>query len=348
MFGIAFSPDGKTLAGGQISLVQMWDVSTGREICPIPEHRAGVGFVQLSPDGRIVTTEGQAIGGAGLRYWQARTGMQMAAPPEGEKTFPPLADLSADGKVLASWGEKNTILLFDVPTGKELNKIPFEGDEARCTLSPNGDLLVLRTRDPMRDVLKGDNRLQLWTVDTGKCLGMFEGHKGLVWTQQFSPDGKTLATLGYHDKTIRIWDVNTQKELLKFPTEKSAIFAIAFSRDAQTLAGAGNDEDIRLWDLKKGKELPRLSNNHVKEKLQSGVHALLFTPDGKTLIATDNHGKVFLWDLASGDLRVEWKAHQFRVTFLAMSDDGKVLLTKGATTALVWDIPEVLKGNHPK
>jgi WD40 repeat protein len=74
---------------------------------------------------------------------------------------------------------------------------------------------------------------------------------------------------------------------------------------------------------------------------------LVVTPDGKTLIATDNFGNVFFWEVATGTLRLEWKAHQSRVNQLAISADGKVLLTRGATTALTWDVAELLKGNQP-
>ncbi|HYT87610.1 MAG TPA: PQQ-binding-like beta-propeller repeat protein [Gemmataceae bacterium] len=115
-FDITFSPDGKTLAGGLVSMVRLWDVATGRELCPIPEHRGGVGFVWLSPDGRTVITQGQTTGGVpgsggpgpdapSLRYWDAGTGRQLVGP---EQRFPPLATLSADGKVLASWGKEKT------------------------------------------------------------------------------------------------------------------------------------------------------------------------------------------------------------------------------------------------
>src|SRR5262249_57949296 len=63
LFGIAFSPDSSTLAGGLVFMVRMWDSATGKEISPAPEHRQGLGFVALSPDGRTVITEGQSVGG---------------------------------------------------------------------------------------------------------------------------------------------------------------------------------------------------------------------------------------------------------------------------------------------
>jgi WD40 repeat protein len=359
LFDITFSPDGKTLAGALISMVRMWDVSTGREICPIPEHRDGIGFVRLSLDGSTVTTEGQALagvpgsGGPGkdapsLRYWQARTGMRMVPRRGEEHRFPPLADLSADGKTLVSWGKVNSLHLWDVATGKELNHVTYKGEVSICKLSPDGKILVLGIRERKASVVDDDVRLEVWQVGTGKFLGELEGHHGWVYSVCFSPDGKRLASVGRKDKTVRLWDVNGRKELFKFPLGEIWTWTVAFSPNGLVLAGAGIGDEIRLWDLKLGKEMPKLSNKLVKKKHHSGVYAMIFAPDGKTLITTDNDGRIFFWDVATGELRLEWMAHQFRVSVLAMSNDGKILLSRGGTTALVWDVAELLKGSHPK
>jgi hypothetical protein len=45
----------------------------------------------------------------------------------------------------------------------------------------------------------------------------------------------------------------------------------------------------------------------------------------------------------TGNLLLSIKAHQSRAYFVAVSADGKILLTKGATTALVWDLESLLK-----
>jgi WD40 repeat protein len=337
-FDITFSPDGKTLAGGLGFLVRLWDVATGRELCPIPEHRTRVDFVWLSADGRTVMTAGRSTDAPGLRSWDASTGQQLVGP---EFRFPPLADLSADGKILAGWARKNAVELVHTETGKTITQIPYEAETGFCVFSPDGDLL-LGTRKPENGnpLTEVDVNLQLWSVKTGKRLAALAGHKGTLWGEgTFSPDGKRLATVGWADNTIRLWDAATGKELHKFNLDKADVWRVAFSPDGSTLAGAGLSESIRRWDLTTGKELPPLTSPVMEKKHDSGVFALTFLPDGKTLITTDNHGKVYFWELPTGKLLRELDAHRFRVSVPA---DGKTLLTRGATNALVWDVPGLL------
>ena len=361
LFGISFSPDSRILAGGLIFMVRMWDAATGREISPTPEHRQGIGFVALSPDGRTVITEGQSVGGVpgsggpgedapSLRYWQATTGMALLQPPGQGRRFPPLAALSADGRTFAGWGKDHSLQLWDVTSGKELHRLPIDGEPEFWAISPNGTHLLVGGKERNRELEKRIVRFRVWDVSTGKPLGEpVQAHQGTVWSVAFSPDGTQFATVGSTDRTIRLWEVATQRQHreLKIDGDTGALWHVAYSPDGKSLAGAGNNDEIQFWEVATGKLQSKIAGPQARGKLQSGVYALLFTPDGKTLIATDNFGKIFFWDVATGALRLEWKAHQFRVSVLAISSDGKVLLSRGATTALVWDVAELLKGNHP-
>jgi WD40 repeat protein len=178
-FTLAFSPDSKIIAGGFVFMVRMWDTATGREICPIPEHRQGISFLALSADGRTVITEGQTSPGVpgagasleespGLRYWQAETGMRLLPAPGHDHRFPPLADLSANGKTLAAWSKEKAISLWDVSTGKELGQIPYQGEPTHCKFSPDGSRLLVGTRDPQKPPLEGDEELELYEFPSVK------------------------------------------------------------------------------------------------------------------------------------------------------------------------------------
>src|SRR5262249_541780 len=118
---------------------------------------------------------------------------------------------------------------------------------------------------------------------------------------------------------------------------------LAFSRDRRVLAVTGHDPEVVLLEVPSGKELPRMPEAELAKKQPGGSYALVFSPDSKQLITSDNFGKVYVWQRDTGRLLAEWQAHQFRVSRLALSANGKVLHTRGASTALVWDLDGLLQ-----
>jgi WD40 repeat protein len=264
-----------------------------------------------------------------------------------------LADLSADGKVHAGWGKDKTVRVVEVATGKAICQVSSKDLLAGCDLSRDGSLLLLRTveRDH-RGRGDPDVKLQVWNTRTGKAISTLPGHKGMLsGGGVFSPDGTRIATVGYMDKTILVGEVATGREVYRFNVDDGGIWRVAFSPDGRTLVGGGISRAIRRelspairrWDLTTGKEMPRMNDKLILEKHEYGVRALGLLPDGKRLITTDALGMVYFWEMNTGKLLLAVKAHQSGVYFLAVSADGKILLTKGATSALVWDLESLLR-----
>src|SRR5262249_20878715 len=133
------------------------------------------------------------------------------------------------------------------------------------------------------------------------------------------------------------------KKLFHFKPKPRVCWFLAFSRDSRVLAVTGLDPEIVFLEVPSGKELPKMPETELAKKQPGGSYAVVFSPDGKQLITSDNFGKVYVWERDTGRLLAELQAHQFRVSRLALSANGKVLLTKGASTALVWDLEGLLK-----
>jgi WD40 repeat protein len=357
-FSVAFAPDGRTLAAGRDSMVRMCDVATGRELVPAPGQRDPIGFVRLSPDGRTVTTtfglaseDGPNDRATRFRYWDARTGMELAPLPGQARTFPPLnhlgrdADLSADGKTLAVRGKDQAVHLWDVASGKELHRIAFEGEPGNCQFSPDGKLLLLQRFDHKAlpdSFAKGG----VWEVETGKPLGeLVTGSAPHV----FSPDGKVLATWWVSDGGgVSLLDISTRRELHRLAAAGRPVGAFTFSPDGKTLVGICRQRpEIRMWDVATGTEKPALAAWKPDERPRLTVERLAFSPDGKWLVGGASGGTVCFWDAATGALRQEVATGHSFLLQLAFSADGKLLLTSDYETGLVWDVPELLKGNHP-
>src|SRR5204863_5057478 len=54
VYSVAVSPDGRTAAGGNETVVRLWDLRTGQERLALAEHRNTVGAVAFSPDGKLL------------------------------------------------------------------------------------------------------------------------------------------------------------------------------------------------------------------------------------------------------------------------------------------------------
>jgi RNA polymerase sigma factor (sigma-70 family) len=168
----------------------------------------------------------------------------------------------------------------------------------------------------------------------------------------FAPDGKTLACVG--TKTIQIWDTATGKELRRFLTDVSDRFTdpgthflslpLALSRDGCMLASVAPDHSVRVWDVKNGKELVKLSGH------QNRIRCLAFSPDGKTLSSASGDavsaGTVHVWDVATGKELRKFPLHQPRAsgqpTPLCISPDGQTLAFEAYEFLKLKKNPQVL------
>src|SRR5262249_21442093 len=74
VFGVAFTPDGRTLlTAGQEGLIRVWDVATRREVRHWRGHEGGVLALALSGDGRTLATGGRD---SVVRLWDVASGKE--------------------------------------------------------------------------------------------------------------------------------------------------------------------------------------------------------------------------------------------------------------------------------
>jgi hypothetical protein len=159
----------------------------------------------------------------------------------------------------------------------------------------------------------------------------------------FSPDGKMLA-LGTWQGIVKVLDVSTGNDLPAPAPHNDWVCSVAFSPDGTLLVSAGGSEfapernggktsaQVKLWDIKAGKELGELTGHTNK------VFSAVFSPDGETLATASADQTVRLWNVATRKQSAVLEGHTEAVWSVAFSTDGKTVASASADrTVRLWD-----------
>lgn len=229
---VAFSPDGERLAAGGDEGITLWSVPGKRFIDAFDDGTATVAF---SPNG-------QRIAGAAwdLNLWDITDSSFRKVGLFKHRThdvFVQAIAFSLDGKWLVSGGSQGELKVWDVQNeraaipplkgGKSsIRSVKFSPDAANRILAsagPDGDVLLWRTTD--------------WQIEHRISTGT-------VLDLAFSPDGNTLASVGWD--TVDFWTVENGTSIISF---KERARSIAFSPNGATFATGGTDGFLRIWDV---------------------------------------------------------------------------------------------------
>jgi WD40 repeat protein len=269
---ILFSPDGQFLAALTNDVdsftenVQLWDAATGKERWLFPG--ANMAF---SPDGKLLACTGwdktDANRGVVIRLHDLSTG-EMVRELRSFRSMLAALTFSPDGKTLAttaqaSFGgrfggepedqDTNSVHLWDVASGQP--RLAFSGP-------PHGGSVTYSRDGKMMASLEFlGNTIGLWEMATGQERAKLEGHREMIFSVSFAPDGRTLAS-GSMDGTVRLWDLPTGKEIARLEGHGGWVLSVAFAPDGKTLASSGIDTTVLVWDVASyiGRARPKPAN----------------------------------------------------------------------------------------
>jgi WD40 repeat protein len=138
IMSLALSKDGRTLAVGLESEIELWNLSSGQRTRKWGAHKIGVISLAFSSDGSLLVS-GSYDNLA--KVWTTATG-ELRQTLAGHASAV-IACFSPDGRTIATAADDSTLRLWSVTVGRELLRITREGWPRRIGFSPNGRYLAM-------------------------------------------------------------------------------------------------------------------------------------------------------------------------------------------------------------
>ncbi|KAK3684932.1 WD domain-containing protein [Podospora appendiculata] len=248
-----------------------------------------------------------------------------------------LCTLEDDTVTSVSWIQKGTHIA--IGTGKGLVQIwdaekqrrlrTMTGHTARVgSLAWNTHILTSGSRDRLiyhRDVRAPDQWLK-------KLVGHKQEVCGLKWNCE---DGQLAS--GGNDNKLMVWDKLSDTPLWKFSEHTAAVKAIAWSPHQRGLLASGGgtaDRRIIFHDTVRGAVINEIDTG-------SQVCNLQWSKNSNEIVSTHGYSQnqIVVWKYPSMTQVASLTGHTYRVLYLAMSPDGRTVVTgAGDETLRFWNV----------
>jgi WD40 repeat protein len=303
VYGLAFSPDGRTLVSeGDDNRVLWWDLKTGKQVRQQQgNYSTYLSSLAFSADGRRFASRGN---NNSICVRDAATGKEICNLRGHAGIVFSLA-LSPDGKTAVSAERDGPAIVWDVDKAKETARFshPFKLGET-VVLSADATRLAV-VKQSFSAPNPGPHPAGIWDPATGKEIVSFQ----FVNTEApakifFSRDKKLLIARAYSG-IILIVDAATGKEIRR-ASERSLGYPadiLAVSPDGTLVATTSElNSVIRVFDVKIGDEIRRIPEQKPAPKgapafVQPACCCLAFSTDSRLLAVGSADSTIVLWDV---------------------------------------------------
>jgi len=323
-------------------------------VATVPGHVRAITQLALTPDGKTLST----YSGDHIARWDLTTGKELRRFRR--DAYPGQALLSSQGNAVAGWWNvPGYIHVWDLRTGKVVGSVVVPRDKIAVGVSPavalSGDGKTVAVHHQCKEVLAYD-------VATGREIAHLKKPRDRFdfppapfrpgWQARalFTPGSEAIVTHTFPTRALVFWELGGSPGRLNLGAaqDRHLVSSFTFSRDGRYLALTG-EGGTRVVELLTGKLLARIAHSDDPSVRQRRSEFSGFvpsfaalSPDGTFLAAGSKEVRV--WDLLTGKEVAKFAGHLDEVTSLLFSPDGKRLISGSAdTTALIWDIEELLR-----
>jgi len=367
-----FSYDDKYLFTLNDTIINMWDIQSGKLFHILQGNSGQIQSFHIAPDGKTLSS---FYNSGRIKIWDTRNGnlIRTFDSKTGPEDYSE-AKVSSDGNYIVRVKADGMTRIWDARNGNLIstfNCMPVSPDFyfSDATVSPDGKYVAI--------ALGGT--IKICEITSGKILFSIEAQKdesgGNYYNYihysndgkniQFSNDGENILTAS--GDSSKIWQTLTGKLLRKLkghsakfsPDEKYIItysdvtsvwenssgkllynigghikkfYSAQYSPDGKSFVTASGDRTAKIWDSSTGKLI------HTLQGHTAPVFWARYSTDGKYIVTTSGDSTAKIWDVSNGELLFNLVGHRSSVSYAQFSPDGKYIVTASDDkTAKKWD-----------
>ncbi len=352
--GVAFAPDGNTVATSTRKELWFWDTKTGTGR-KIDKDLEGPMALTYSRDGRHLAA-GSKFGH--IYVWDTANGKRrMLRGHKAEVTF---LRFSSNNKRLLSASMDRTARVWNLVNAEHQLAMSAKKTKGAGAFAPDGNsgayasmdgtvtiqsfetgkATELKTKLPSpthRLAVSSDGRFvaafgadrAIRLLDANKNTVRKLGyHPGHVEFFEFAPSGNFVVSAG-DDTTVRVWGTHKEwRRVLRGHTDN--IYNVVFTKDERTLVSAGDDATARVWDIATGTAHTLMG--HIDDVFRVDV-----TSDGRMIATASLDGSARIWTTSFDDSRVFTGNEGKRITGIGFLDNGKLMSYETGRDIRQWD-----------
>lgn len=330
---LSFSPNNKylvSLGGVEDGSIVVWNIETKQAICgsPATAHSAGHCLtVKYSNNNDDIFV---SAGSGTLRVWELDVPNRKIRPLECQtgklKRVVKCIEISEDDNYILCGTTSGDIMKVNMKTG-----LLFDCGPVKTKYSLGVTALKLLQSEHLL-VGSGTGLFTLCSTANFKILKQVKLEKG-VTSIALRGEGQQFF-VGTESAQIYRFSYDNFKEELISTGHNSAVRDVAIPYGTSELFATCSNEDIRVWQVNKPKEILRITVPNMT------CNSIDFMTDGHSIISGWNDGKIRVFAPVNGKLMITIdNAHKMGVTAIAGTKDCKRIVSGGAGGQVrVWEL----------
>ena len=285
---IAFSPNTASLAAACMTGIKHWpldgyppisdDINTGQPVTALASSRDGQAWAFTSS---LPNSASSFVAFRFLPKWSARLSSGTVKKGKGHSDQVTAIALIDDDRVMVSGSRDETVRLWSVATGSEIDRIDVGTPVNAIAVSPDETKLLIATDDEI---------VQVFDVKTKTATAQLAGHDLLVLDVNWSDDGRYFVSASA-DKTLRIWDADTLETVRVLNGHTNRVNAAVLTTYGRYAVSGSDDFTVRFWDLEAESEIA-VFDGHA-----GSVQCVAVNKFGTQAVSAGWDGTIRVWDL---------------------------------------------------